>query len=392
MWAVFLAVSGMVAPIRSDRNGYFGCGRISCRTCDCDLCFMWFVCDEFSVDWMLYFGSSTERDLAGFRAFSMCDDISTRLLCVRVCLSMYSALACEVIMMCVLDFHRLMNLLVAVFFSATVITVDCGLYWLCVVCLRGDDILVLALFAFLSSGFFGVEFPVALLLCSGRHSVVPLANSRYGYVRVYTFEDAGGSGILELRLMLLGLTTDLYAPLFCFNFNASNNVFNHGSRYGVTVVHKDPSFSPMGLLKQAVCYLYNVVVGWTPLPEYAKCIYMTSRGDSANPFAVHDENGPEDITGIDAKMYSGIWISSNMFFSLHYEKSAPKAFAVIRMIWRTFPRITRMTFRTLYRTFGRPLLEYANNVVYSRRNKEMLTVERVQRAVTKMVADPKSVD
>lgn len=61
MWAVFLAVSGMVAPIRSDRNGYFGCGRISCRTCDCDLCFMWFVCDEFSVDWMLYFGSSTER-------------------------------------------------------------------------------------------------------------------------------------------------------------------------------------------------------------------------------------------------------------------------------------------------------------------------------------------
>ncbi|GAA53227.1 hypothetical protein CLF_109804 [Clonorchis sinensis] len=81
-----------------------------------------------------------------------------------------------------------------------------------------------------------------------------------------------------------------------------------------------------------------------------------------------------------------------MSFSLHVEKSAQKAFAVLRMIRRNFSRITRTDFQILYGAYVRPLLEYANPVVYSGRTKDVILIERVQRAATKMVAGLKSMD
>ncbi|GAA54618.1 hypothetical protein CLF_104476 [Clonorchis sinensis] len=114
---------------------------------------------------------------------------------------------------------------------------------------------------------------------------------------------------------------------------------------------------------------------------------MSFGGDSANSFVMHGEKGPEDITRMDAKKDLGIWLS----FSLHLEKSAQKAFAVLRMIRRTVSRITRMDFQILYGAYVRPLLEYANQVVYSRRTKNVTLIERVQRAATKIVAGLKSV-
>ncbi|GAA49927.1 protein-serine/threonine kinase, partial [Clonorchis sinensis] len=123
-----------------------------------------------------------------------------------------------------------------------------------------------------------------------------------------------------------------------------------------------------------------------------KCVHMSFGGDSANSFVMHGEKGPEDITRIDAKKDLGIWLSPNLSFSLHLEKSAQKAFAVLRMIRRTFSRITRTDFQILYGAYVRPLLEYANPVVYSGRTKDVILIERVQRAATKMVAGLKSMD
>ncbi|GAA56269.1 hypothetical protein CLF_110452 [Clonorchis sinensis] len=94
------------------------------------------------------------------------------------------------------------------------------------------------------------------------------------------------------------------------------------------------------------------------------------------------ENGPEDITKKDL----GIWLSSNLSVSLYYEKSAQKAFAVLRMIWRTFSRITRMGFQILYGAYVRPLLEYANPVVYSRRTKNVKLIEHIQHAAKSLPA------
>ncbi|GAA58133.1 hypothetical protein CLF_113601 [Clonorchis sinensis] len=122
-----------------------------------------------------------------------------------------------------------------------------------------------------------------------------------------------------------------------------------------------------------------------------KCVHTPFEGESANAFAVHYENGPEDITRIDAKKDLGTWLSSNMP-SPHHVKSAKKAFAVLPMIRRTTSRVTHMDFKTLYGPYFRPLLEYANEVAYSGRKNEVTPIERVQRAATKTIAGLQSVD
>ncbi|KER20415.1 hypothetical protein T265_11038 [Opisthorchis viverrini] len=61
------------------------------------------------------------------------------------------------------------------------------------------------------------------------------------------------------------------------------------------------------------------------------------------------------------------------------------------MIRRTFSRITRMDFQIPYGAYVRPFLEYANQVVYSGRTKDVTLIERVRRTATRMVAGLKSV-
>ncbi|KER19169.1 hypothetical protein T265_15632, partial [Opisthorchis viverrini] len=95
---------------------------------------------------------------------------------------------------------------------------------------------------------------------------------------------------------------------------------------------------------------------------------------------------------INPKKYLSIWVSLNLSFSLHHEKSSQKAFAILRMIRRTFPRITRMDFQILYGFYVRSLPEYANQVVYSLRSKDVTLIERVQRAATKIVVGLKFAD
>ncbi|GAA51295.1 hypothetical protein CLF_105854 [Clonorchis sinensis] len=107
---------------------------------------------------------------------------------------------------------------------------------------------------------------------------------------------------------------------------------------------------------------------------------MSCGGDSADSLDMHGAKGPEDITRIDVKKELGIWLSPNMSFSLQFEKPAQKAFAVLRMTRRNFSRITRTDFQILYRAYVRPLLEYANPVVYSGRTKDVILIERFQRA------------
>ncbi|KER25013.1 hypothetical protein T265_07464 [Opisthorchis viverrini] len=95
---------------------------------------------------------------------------------------------------------------------------------------------------------------------------------------------------------------------------------------------------------------------------------------------------------IDAKKDLGIWVSSNLSFSLHHEKSAQKAFSILWMIRRTFSRITRINFQILYGAYVRPLLGYANQGVYSGCTEDVTLIGRVQRATTRMIASLKSVD
>ncbi|GAA51263.1 hypothetical protein CLF_105799 [Clonorchis sinensis] len=122
------------------------------------------------------------------------------------------------------------------------------------------------------------------------------------------------------------------------------------------------------------------------------CLHMSFSRGSANAFAVKGENGSEDTTRIDAREDWGTRLLSNISVPLHLEKSAQKAFAVLRMIRRTFSGVIRVDFQIPYGAHVRPLLEYAKPVVYSGCTKDVVLIKRVQRAATKIVAGLKSVD
>ncbi|GAA52087.1 hypothetical protein CLF_107320, partial [Clonorchis sinensis] len=81
-------------------------------------------------------------------------------------------------------------------------------------------------------------------------------------------------------------------------------------------------------------------------------------------------------------------LSFMMFLSLPDElhEIGSEGIRRLPMIRRTFSRITRMDFQILYGVYVGPLLEYANPVVYSGRTKDVILIERVQPAATKMVA------
>ncbi|GAA50538.1 hypothetical protein CLF_104697 [Clonorchis sinensis] len=130
------------------------------------------------------------------------------------------------------------------------------------------------------------------------------------------------------------------------------------------------------------------------LLEYVGQVFYQAgkKGDTAYAFVVRGENGLEDITRIDAKKDLGIWLPLNKSFSLQHDKRTQEAFTFLQMSRRTFSRITRMDFQILCGTNVSPLLEYDNQVTYSRDKKDVTFIERVQRAATKMVSSIKFVE
>ncbi|MBM6549284.1 reverse transcriptase family protein [Streptococcus dysgalactiae] len=97
----------------------------------------------------------------------------------------------------------------------------------------------------------------------------------------------------------------------------------------------------------------------------SKCAHMSLGGQSSNGFVIHDDLGTQDIETLNVKKDLGVWLSSSLKFSLHHQAASKKAFAILNMIRRTFPRIKPVDFITLYGVYVRPLLEYGNTFVYS---------------------------
>ena len=74
-------------------------------------------------------------------------------------------------------------------------------------------------------------------------------------------------------------------------------------------------------------------------------------------------------------------------FSSPQHRGKKKGFGVLNLIKRTFPKISRTDFQLLYGVYVRPLLEYASQVTASGRTKDVLVIERVQRAATRLVQE-----
>ncbi|KER32654.1 hypothetical protein T265_01339 [Opisthorchis viverrini] len=122
-------------------------------------------------------------------------------------------------------------------------------------------------------------------------------------------------------------------------------------------------------------------VYWHLPPTNEMRVQMTFRWDSASAFLVRGENGLE---GINGKKELSIWLSSDLSCVKH-EKLAHKAFVVLRMFRRAFPRITRTDYQILNGVYVRLLLLYL-----LRYKKDVSLIECVHQAASKTVASLKS--
>ncbi|MGL4482436.1 MAG: hypothetical protein ACRCTW_07920, partial [Lactococcus garvieae] len=137
------------------------------------------------------------------------------------------------------------------------------------------------------------------------------------------------------------------------------------------------------------------IVQWSliwKLPLNAnKCVHLSLGGNSGKAFILNTTDGSVLIENAQLKKELGIWLSSNLKFTYHYEMAASKAMRVLWMIRRIFPRIPPAAFITMFSIYIRPHLEYASSIVYSGLVKDQLCLERVQRKATKLVRGMRSI-
>ncbi|GAA53617.1 SMAD mothers against DPP 4 [Clonorchis sinensis] len=142
---------------------------------------------------------------------------------------------------------------------------------------------------------------------------------------------------------------------------------------------------------------FDFICYWARSPEPQTWIHNFCRADTSGIRISLDQVqlGPGSVEDLYRTIVQKVREADAMFVPKKppgSRKSAQKAFAVLRMIRLAFSRITRTDFEILYGAYVRPLLEYANPVVYSGRTKDVILIERVQRAATKMVAGLESMD
>ena len=81
----------------------------------------------------------------------------------------------------------------------------------------------------------------------------------------------------------------------------------------------------------------------------------------------------------------GIFVSEDLKWSLQCGKAASKAMMALGLIKRTFPCLNKELFLTLYSTYVRPHMEFCVQAWSPYLQKDIATLERVQRRATKLV-------
>ena len=86
----------------------------------------------------------------------------------------------------------------------------------------------------------------------------------------------------------------------------------------------------------------------------------------------------------------GVTFSTKLDFDLHINNIVNKANQMTGLIKRSFTYIDKDVFLTLYKSIVRPHLEYANVVWHPLYNRQLQSIEKVQRRATKIVKEIKN--
>ena len=99
--------------------------------------------------------------------------------------------------------------------------------------------------------------------------------------------------------------------------------------------------------------------------------------------------GGHSILTYDEEKDLGVHITNDLRWDAHIAASIKKANQMIGMIRRTFCYMDIDMFNSLYKTFVRPMLEYAPQIWNPHLSRNIEALEKVQRRATKMVPELK---
>jgi ribonuclease P/MRP protein subunit RPP40 len=108
-----------------------------------------------------------------------------------------------------------------------------------------------------------------------------------------------------------------------------------------------------------------------------------------NPEYNHEMNGTK-LGVTDEEKDVGVWVTRNLKPSVHCQKSATRATAMLNQITRNFHYRNRHTYKKLYKQYVRPHLEYASPAWSPEQQGDKDVLERVHEKAVKLVSGLKS--
>jgi hypothetical protein len=140
-------------------------------------------------------------------------------------------------------------------------------------------------------------------------------------------------------------------------------------------------------LQDALDSLWAWSEKWTMQFNLDKCKVMHVGRN--NPEYEYEMNGKK-LSVTNEEKDVGVWVTKNLKPSLHCQKSASRAKAVLNQITRNFHYRDRHTYMKLYKQYVRPHLEFASPAWSPWQQGDKDVLERVQEKAVKMVSGLKS--
>ena len=116
-----------------------------------------------------------------------------------------------------------------------------------------------------------------------------------------------------------------------------------------------------------------------------KCQQMSIGHNFDTKYSMTHEAELKEIEIVNHSRDLGIQVTDDLKWSMQCNQAASKAMSVLGMIKRTFGNVSKEIFTSLYSTYVRPNLEYCVQAWAPYYQKDIDTLEKVQRRATKLV-------
>ena len=127
---------------------------------------------------------------------------------------------------------------------------------------------------------------------------------------------------------------------------------------------------------------------WQLKFNLSKCSVLHMGKDNHNAYYM-DENNSIELKSTMSEKDVGVTFGTNLKFDSHISTIVNKANQLTGLIKRSFTFLDKDTFVKLFKAIVRPHLEYANVIWHPALKRQQISIEKVQRRATKILAEIK---